>query len=404
MENKIDAFIGSTFLTPKDGVLTVVGISDRKSGSNKIYRLKCSICSEDRELFPDLFESVKGSLMKGKVPCGCSKSMKWDTTQYITRITRECIKRSYKFHGFVIEDCSVSKNTKLKLECIKDNTKWETTSIKSFLGGSGCTTCQISSLINRCTKDDKTLIDSFINSGKFHENTIFNRCQNKIDKRGKKVYWEVICPVCLSDDYVKGGVCSGTFISTLSVLRKGCSPCRCPPNYRWTKPQREFQLNKIMKEEGLTFKGWVNDYKSISSNFKWVCKNNHNCIGSLDNFINGGTRCRTCFYESNNFGYFPERANDPDFLYLLRFISPEETFLKIGRAFDIDIRIDQFPKDYSIELIAYVQNKHQWVYDTEQYMHKQAAAYHCLPTLKFGGSKLECFIPSVLDIIDIHAE
>lgn len=96
-----DDFIGQTFPTPNGGRLTVVGIADRKSGSgNKIYQLTCSICSEDKELFPELFESPKGDLVKNQVPCGCSKFPKWRPFQATIITRRLCVVAGYEYLGF----------------------------------------------------------------------------------------------------------------------------------------------------------------------------------------------------------------------------------------------------------------------------------------------------------------
>ncbi|AGH32055.1 hypothetical protein VPIG_00199 [Vibrio phage PWH3a-P1] len=43
-------FVGTKFPTPKGGVLTVVGVSGDKSGSNVKFICECSICSKDTEL------------------------------------------------------------------------------------------------------------------------------------------------------------------------------------------------------------------------------------------------------------------------------------------------------------------------------------------------------------------
>lgn len=66
-------FVGSAFPTPKGGVLKVVGVSIEKSGSHALFICECSICSKDRELFPEYFKSLKSSLIRGQSPCGCSK-------------------------------------------------------------------------------------------------------------------------------------------------------------------------------------------------------------------------------------------------------------------------------------------------------------------------------------------
>jgi hypothetical protein len=60
----------------EEGQIEVVGWSGNKDGKgDKLYILKCNKCSKDSELFGEgYFRSTKGNLVKGAVPCGCSKS------------------------------------------------------------------------------------------------------------------------------------------------------------------------------------------------------------------------------------------------------------------------------------------------------------------------------------------
>ena len=95
-----DDFIGQTFPTPKGGVLTVVGVVGKSKNGIKIYSSTCSICSEDKELFPDLFESPKGSLVKNSIPCGCSKFPQWKPFQATIIARRLCVDAGYEFLGF----------------------------------------------------------------------------------------------------------------------------------------------------------------------------------------------------------------------------------------------------------------------------------------------------------------
>ena len=129
-------FIGTTFPTPKGGVLEVVGCCVEKCGHNALFKVECSICSDDVELFPDGFMSRKGHLVKGKVTCGCAKSPHWSEPQFKVLVERECEKRNYKFLGWV-EDFVGSK-TKLHLHNLNNGNVWNTTSIDTFLRGKGC--------------------------------------------------------------------------------------------------------------------------------------------------------------------------------------------------------------------------------------------------------------------------
>ena len=76
-----------------DGKLKVVGIVG-KQGSNAIFKVTCTECSKDKELFPEgYFISLKGNLVKGQKPCGCSKKPEWKDWQYLilaSRAAKDC--------------------------------------------------------------------------------------------------------------------------------------------------------------------------------------------------------------------------------------------------------------------------------------------------------------------------
>ncbi|HBN6837435.1 TPA: hypothetical protein L3330_003479 [Vibrio cholerae] len=129
-------FIGTTFDTPKGSVLTVTGVAG-KQGSHTLFSLECSICSNDKELFPDRFTSFKSNLVKGAVPCGCAKNTNWTQSQYEILINRECLERGYEFRGFAGD--WKGKNTYLRLHNPINGNTWESTTINNFLNhGGGC--------------------------------------------------------------------------------------------------------------------------------------------------------------------------------------------------------------------------------------------------------------------------
>lgn len=67
-------FIGTQFPTPKGGVLTVVGVSSDKLDKTPKFICECNICSAHKTIFPlGSFQITKGSLLKGSIPCACSK-------------------------------------------------------------------------------------------------------------------------------------------------------------------------------------------------------------------------------------------------------------------------------------------------------------------------------------------
>lgn len=129
-----------------DGKLEVIGLVDQidKNG-RKLFKVICTECSRDKELFPDgYFISHKSSLVKGSLPCGCAFNPRWKDWQYLI-LSRRAAKGRFVIHGFAEE--FHGKNTKLNLECLKDGHKWDSTTIDSFINaGHGCPKCKVVTL------------------------------------------------------------------------------------------------------------------------------------------------------------------------------------------------------------------------------------------------------------------
>ncbi len=99
-------------------------------------------------------------------------------------------------------------------------------------------------------------IQSFCDSGKFAVGTIFCRDVKDIAK------WSYFCPVCACDGFCVAGLCTGIFTSTVTSLKAGVLSCRCNPKHRKPFKIVNFEVERILDSEGLTFLGWVEDYSS----------------------------------------------------------------------------------------------------------------------------------------------
>ena len=123
-----------------DGKLEVIGIAGKDNGGRGLFKVTCTVCSKDKELFPDgYFISQKSHLVNGTKPCGCSKKPKWFDWQFLILARRAGEKKGFIVHGFAEEFKNV--HTKLNLECLKDGNKW-TASISSVINnGYGCPKC-----------------------------------------------------------------------------------------------------------------------------------------------------------------------------------------------------------------------------------------------------------------------
>ena len=114
-----------------DGKLEVIGIAG-KQGTNTIFKVTCTECSKDPELFPDgYFVSPKQHLANGTKPCGCSKKPKWYDWQFLI-LAHRAAKDRFIVHGFA--EPFKNSYTKLNLECLKDRYKW-TASIHNVING-----------------------------------------------------------------------------------------------------------------------------------------------------------------------------------------------------------------------------------------------------------------------------
>lgn len=370
-----DDFIGTTFPTPKGGVLTVVGWDgDRIGTGKKKYTVECNICSKDIELFPNGFKSIKSTLVSGQIPCGCSVGTRWSEYQYDVKVKRKCKEKGYIFHGW--EGGFKGNRTKLILENPATENIWGTTNISNFMRGQGDPIVGVRKTAAARTIEDFVYIEDFYKAG-FTKDYRFFRNNVRKDSKGYYSLWNYICPLCSNDEYVKAGLCSGVFTSFTNRLKLGKKGCRCSIAYHWTQKQREYQIKKACYEEGLTFIGWENrevGYKNSQSKFQWICTKGHTCETSVGSFLHKGARCKICMIEKQKeqgiaYGYYPERTQEPDSLYILNF---DNQYLKVGRSFRLEERIKQLKKTSgvdSIEILQIVNGTHQDIYDLEQFLH-----------------------------------
>lgn len=211
------------------GQLEVVGWSGKRK-YNKIYIVKCQVCSQDSELFGQgHFKTMKGSLVGGQVPCGCAKNPRWSIQQYETRCSRKAKELGYTFLGFDGVWCG--KKTKVTMFCERHG-KWSSGIIDDLVNtGCGCPKCADEKCGKLKTKNDQTMIKSFFASGAFHPDTKFWR-SDRLNAQFAKVYWYSYCPVCSTQGE-----------SMSSDLQTGHRSCACSP-----MRQLECYINLVVDE------------------------------------------------------------------------------------------------------------------------------------------------------------
>ncbi|CAM0101502.1 endonuclease [Vibrio phage 5P1c] len=371
LKKKNDNLIGKSVITKEGANLTVKDVFVFK-GKRK-YILECSVCSEDKELWPHgSISCVKSSLLKGNTPCGCSKRPLWTELQNRVRVERECELRGYIFHGW--EGVYTNSSTLLDLSSKNSGLRWNTTSLSNFLSGSGNIKEGWGKTGKSLSKSDSYFTDSFISTGAFLEGTRFWR-SGKLNHKGRKTYWYYSCPECSNDEYVQSGNCSGVFEGEASHLKQGKISCRCYRGFRWNRKQRDYQIRKLCDEEELSFLGWESGegYVNTMSRIRWQCKVHHKNSTSVGNFLKG-RRCKSCSSAfSNRNGYYLDRKEEEDTLYILNF---DNKYIKVGRSFNVDNRIKQLSTTSGIQFsditkIGVVVGTHQEIYELEQGIHRQ---------------------------------
>ncbi|QDB74007.1 hypothetical protein [Aeromonas phage 4L372D] len=117
-------------------------------GKQTTFKVTCTECSKDRELFPDgYFVSTKYHLKEGKKPCGCAKNHRWKSWQYLLRISRNLNGKDVQVCGFT--ENYKGKSTKIKLLCNIDKHTWITRADNVLNRSSGCPKCKYRELADR---------------------------------------------------------------------------------------------------------------------------------------------------------------------------------------------------------------------------------------------------------------
>ncbi len=164
-----------------------------------------------------------------------------------------------------------------------------------------------------------------------------------------------------------------------SVINGGRGCPKCSNKYRPTEQEALQKCIDICKEMNYDAISFVGGYKNNkSTRFEYNCKIHGKQNVSYVGFVNGGRRCNGCWKDKqkdlgNGNGYYPERKDEIDFLYVLNF---NDKFIKVGRSFDVDERVKNLkkPSESGIKKIYKLRvftATHQEIYDYEQELHNE---------------------------------
>lgn len=190
-----------------------------KSGKVVEYICKCNVCSQDPELYGSGYFSItKAKLKIGQLPCGCSKSPRWNEHQAKVILQREAHKDNFKLVS-QIGDFSGTK-TRYVFACpVHGNLEPKT--YMDFMTGRRCIECRRDFVKSNKTKPDEDFIKEFFLSGAYAKNTEFWRSERESALRPGyrnpcKVHWHCKC-----------GDCGEVSEHLASDLRLGVKGCQC---------------------------------------------------------------------------------------------------------------------------------------------------------------------------------
>ena len=217
--------------------LEILGWTHRGKDGKKLYLVKCEECTKDPELFGEgLFISGRSNLVKGQIPCGCSKKPIWTKDQLVIRLKRRALDGGYSFIG-LSEDYNKAL-TKISVSCDTHGI-WEGMHAANFLQGQSCPGCanevRVEKLSDYNTKPDSYFIDKFYETGQYSGVLNFKKVYIDNEADYSRHVWSYTCSDCGVDT-----------LSHAHVLLVGGKSCDCS-----SRTQKQAYI-KLLKDNDLT--------------------------------------------------------------------------------------------------------------------------------------------------------
>ena len=282
-------------------------------------------------------------------------------------LLRRAALTKYKVKGFVGK--FTGSKSKIDVECNDCGHSWQSTTASAFLRGTGCLVCALvkRGIEHRVPEED--MIAKFKRHDHF-KNSEFWKSERK-NTSGTKDFWHHTCSVCSSDEFVRNRLCSGVFEAATGDLHRGTLSCRCAYNFRWTKPQREFAIRKLLLEEGgkYSFVGWTTDSHNSNTKITLNCADHGNWDVTLKNVLHNKRRCPTC----SKTGY---DHNKTGFVYVMDIAEKDGNFTGYGISNKWAQRVGQHgvklrKKDFSIGVVQVFQTSGYTAQDIEKLLKSQ---------------------------------
>lgn len=275
-----DSNIGKTYITKRCNTLTIESLSSLgASNKSKVYNIHCSVCSKDKELFPQPFTSTVERLNLGKVPCACSGNYGYNDDQKILRLARALEGSNYtllslgkKSFNYDCADCGVRNKSMRYITVLNNGGKLNCKCFKGY---------NYSNLEERLLDLNKILI----------ENGMDNLTAVDYDKKTGE--YSFTCDRCSVDQELWGNV---VLVSTKNQILEKYFPCGCKEVPVYSEDQYKILISRRCEEDGFVFNGFVGDYLKAQTLLSITCKNGHTRnTTKITQFLNKNVnRCMDC--------------------------------------------------------------------------------------------------------------
>lgn len=273
----------------KKNQLAMIGLSLHHTKKEKIYAVKCDICSKDPELFGDgIFFINKARLVAGSLPCGCSKAPKLSLEQHTIRA-----ERSLNEDGYSILSVGEWNGNKTLVTAFCEKHGAYETSFDKIKCGYRCSKCAHEKISSIKSISEDAMIERCDRLG-----LEFVSKSERKDANGSKSFSIVKCKKCSHDEYVAAGLCDGLFESLNHEIAKGKMPCRCSGAKPLTYEQMRHKLSEATKRDGIyKFKGIDRDdyekNKTMARVIR-VCSEHGEFSNAISNVVKNSSGCPMC--------------------------------------------------------------------------------------------------------------
>ena len=393
-----DNFLGREFKTSKGGTFKIETLLPRESypdGELKsaVFEGTCSICSRDEELFPEKFLVKKSRVLCGKgisFPCACAKGVRWTQEQYKVLIRRKLEGTDWRVLSYWESKDFKGRQTKCRVVCLNHSLVSNKTISQLLDQVKMCKMCSAESVGDTSRKDLKEIGVTLLSCG---GNFSLQRTVNK----NRFLF---TCFDCQQDDYTRLGNCRYVWGIGYKKLKVAILPCRCSgdDNGKLDPYEMEFKINKICKDEGLTFIGWSDVYANYKSKFNWVCNKGHTCKTSVNKFTVQHQRCKVCanLERRISWNFQEDYIGKLDYLYFLNLFNEDESFIKIGRTNNPRRRFREYSCKYNLNVLEVYKGLYEDVWEKEKHIHESYTKYHYYPTIYTAGFMRECYKEDIL--------